>query len=133
MISTQPLAQIYRRYLECLNARRWEALDEFVCDDAVHNGRPLGLCGYREMLEADIAAVPDLEYVAELVVVRDDLVASRLKFRCTPRGPFLGFRPTGEQISFAEHVFYRFRDEKIAEVWSVIDTEAIAAQTRRRP
>jgi predicted ester cyclase len=28
----------------------------------------------------------------------------------------------------AEHVFYRFRDHKIAQVWSLIDTAAIAAQ-----
>lgn len=48
-------------------------------------------------------------------------------FRCTPQRPFLGFEPTGAPISFAEHAFYRFRDTKIAEVWSVIDTKAIAA------
>ena len=127
-MTTPTVAQIYRRYLDCLNERRWDALGEFVSDDAIHNGRPLGLSGYREMLEADIAATPDLQYVTELVVVRDDLVASRLKFECTPRRRFLGFEPTGTPISFAEHVFYRFRDTKIAEVWSVIDTRAIAAQ-----
>lgn len=127
-MSTQTLAGVYRRYLECLNERRWDALREFVSDDVVHNGRPLGLRGYREMLEADIAAVPDLEYITELVVVQDDLVASRLMFRCTPQRSFLGFEPTGTPISFAEHVFYRFRGTKIAEVWSLIDTEAIAAQ-----
>jgi predicted ester cyclase len=127
-MSTQPVAQIYRRYLDCLNERRWGALGEFVSDDAIHNGRPLGLSGYRGMLEADVAAVPDLAYVPELVVVQDDLVASRLKFRCTPRRPFLGFEPTGVSISFAEHAFYRFRNVKIAEVWSVIDTKSIVAQ-----
>lgn len=131
-MGTESLVEIYRRYLDCLNERRWEALGDYVADDAVHNGRMLRLNGYREMLQTDVAAIPDLEYVAELIVAGDDTVASRLTFRCTPQRPILGFEPTGRPISFAEHVFYRFRDGKIAEVWSVIDTQAIAAQQTAR-
>ncbi|WP_232375429.1 ester cyclase [Mycolicibacterium baixiangningiae] len=33
-------------------------------------------------------------------------------------------------MSFAEHVFYRFRAERIVEVWSLIDKEAIREQLR---
>ena len=99
--------------------------------DVTHNGRPLGLSGYRAMLEADVAAVPDLLFLADLIVVQENLVACRLNFQCTPRQQFLGFDPPGTPISFAEHVFYRFSDSKIVEVWSVIDTQAIAAQTAR--
>jgi predicted ester cyclase len=130
-MSTETLAEVYRRYLQCLNERRWDDLGEFVCDDAIHNRRPLGLGGYRAMLEADTAAIPDLQFVAELIVAQEDALASRLIFECTPQRPFLGFEPSGTPISFAEHVFYRFRDAKIAEVWSLIDTQAIAAQPAR--
>jgi len=130
-MSVNPLTEAYSRYLRCLNQRRWEDLGEFVSDDVVHNGRPLGLSGYRALLEADTAAVPDLLFVAELIVTQDDVVACRLGFQCTPQQQFLGFDPPGTPISFAEHVFYRFSDSKIVEVWSVIDTQAIAAQTAR--
>jgi predicted ester cyclase len=130
-VSAEPLAQIYRRYLQCLNERRWDDLGEFVAHDVIHNGRPLGLSGYRAMLEADTAAIPDLLFIAELLVTQEDVVACRLGFHCTPRQRFLGFDPPGTPISFAEHVFYRFRDSTIAEVWSVIDTQSIAAQTAR--
>jgi predicted ester cyclase len=44
-MSTETLAEVYRRYLQCLNERRWDDLGEFVCDDAIHNRRPLGLSG----------------------------------------------------------------------------------------
>jgi len=121
----------YSQYLHCLNERRWDDLGEFVSHDVVHNGRPLGLSGYRAMLEADTGAVPDLQFVAEMIVAQDDVVACRLGFHCTPQEKFLGFDPPGTPVSFAEHVFYRFRDAKIAEVWSVIDTRAIAAQIGR--
>lgn len=126
-----PIADTYRRYLECLNERRWDDLGQFVCTDAIHNGKSLGLSGYREMLEGDVAAIPDLRFDADLVVVQDDVLASRLVFQCTPQRPFLGFEPPGTQVSFTEHVFYRFRDAKIAEVWSAIDTRGVTAQIAR--
>ena len=56
------------------------------------------------------------------------LVASRLRFDCTPKGAFLGLRVDGKRVSFTENVFYEFRDAKIAEVWSIIDKAAIEAQ-----
>jgi predicted ester cyclase len=34
----------------------------------------------------------------------------------------------GRRVSFVEHVFYRFRDGRIQDVWSVIDTDAIRSQ-----
>jgi predicted ester cyclase len=127
-MSDETLTEVYRRYLDCLNERRWDDLGLFVCEDAIHNSRPLGLSGYRAMLESDTAAIPDLEFVAEMIVAEGDTLASRLVFDCTPQRPFLGFEPPGIQIVFAEHAFYRFRGVKIAEVWSVIDTQAIEAQ-----
>ena len=58
----------------------------------------------------------------------DDRVACRIVFDCTPRDRFLGFTPNGSRLRFAEHVFYRFRDNRIAEVSSLIDRASIAAQ-----
>ncbi|WP_006247132.1 ester cyclase [Mycolicibacterium tusciae] len=130
-MSAEPLADVYRRYLLCLNERRWDDLGEFVSDDVIHNGKSLGLSGYQAMLEADTAAIPDLLFAAELMVAQADVVACRLGFECTPQHRFLGFDPPGTPITFAEHVFYRFRDSKIVQVWSVIDTQAIAAQIAR--
>jgi predicted ester cyclase len=127
-VSDGTTAATYTRYLECLNDRRWGDLGLFVHDNAIHNGRPLGLSGYRAMLEADTTAIPDLRFVADLVVADADVLSARLVFVCTPQLPFLGFEPDGTRITFAEHVFYRFRHARIAEVWSLIDTRAIAAQ-----
>jgi predicted ester cyclase len=55
-------------------------------------------------------------------------VACRLVFDCTPVREFLGFTPDGSRLRFAEHVFYDFRDGRIAAVTSMIDRAAIAAQ-----
>lgn len=122
------LAEIYRDYLASLNRQDWSGLDRFVHDDVEHNGRRLGLSGYRAMLENDFRQIPDLHFDAELLVCDPPHVAARLRFDCTPRGAFLALPVNGRRVVFAENVFYEFRREKIAHVWSVIDKPEIEAQ-----
>jgi len=122
------LLTVYREYLRCLNARKWDDLHRFVSDEVVHNGVRLGLSGYRAMLESDTGATPDLQFVPEILIADDQMVSCRLFFQCTPQQAFLGFEPSGGQVSFAEHAFYRFESGRIAEVWSVIDKEAVREQ-----
>lgn len=122
------LCDIYRGYIACLNAQDWPNLGRFVHEEVHHNGRRLGLPGYREMLERDYVEIPDLHFDIQLLVSDPPHVASRLRFHCTPRGRFLGLQVNGKRVSFTENVFYGFRGEKIEQVWSVIDKAAIEAQ-----
>ena len=122
------LADLYRRYIACLNKQDWSTLDRFVHADVRHNGRPLGLDGYRAMLEQDFRDIPGLYFKIELLVVDPPHTASRLRFDCTPKGRFLGLEINGKQVSFTENVFYDWREGKITQVWSVIDKIAIESQ-----
>lgn len=129
-MTKQALARVYRDYIDCLNARDWTGLGRFVSDQVIHNGRRLGLPGYRRMLENDTQAIPDLRFNVDLLVSDPPYIASRLLFNCTPKGRFLGLEINGRSVSFAENVFYGFVDERIVRVWSVIDKDAIEAQLR---
>ena len=122
------LSRLYRAYIACLNARDWDALDRFVHDDAVHNERPLGVAGYRAMLENDVIDIPDLRFEVSLLVVEPPRIAARLQFDVTPAGRFMGVDVNGRKVSFTENVVYEFRDAKIVQVWSVVDKAAIEAQ-----
>ncbi|WP_165857586.1 ester cyclase [Marinobacter sp. JSM 1782161] len=122
------LSNIYRDYIACLNGQDWPSLGRFVDDDVKHNGERLGVSGYRRMLERDFSEIPDLSFNVELLVSDPPYIASRLRFNCTPKARFLGLSVHGRTVSFAENVFYEFRDEKIVQVWSVIDKAAIEAQ-----
>jgi predicted ester cyclase len=122
------LLAVYRAYLRCLNERQWPRLGEFVADHLSYNGIRMSVHDYRAMLEADVHAIPDLQFHAEVLLADGDVVACRLFFHCTPQHTFLGFEPTGGQVSFPEHVFYRFEDQRIVQVWSVIDKHAIREQ-----
>jgi steroid delta-isomerase-like uncharacterized protein len=127
-MTANDLSSLYRRYIACLNAQDWNRLGTFIHDEATHNGRPLGLAGYRAMLEKDFDDIPDLFFDVQLLVAEPPRVAARLWFHCAPKGEFMGLPVNGRTVSFTENVFYEFRDEKIASVWSVIDKAAIEGQ-----
>ena len=122
------LAALYRAYIDCLNAQDWPRLGDFVADNARHNGHAFGLAGYRAMLEQDFRSIPDLRFAIDLLVVEPPHIAARLAFACTPVGEFLGLPVNGRTVSFTENVFYRFEQGRIAEVFSIVDRQAIAAQ-----
>ena len=122
------IAQSYRDYIACLNRRDWNGLSNFVHDDVRHNGRLLGLSGYRDLLETDVCDIPDLSFEIGTLVVNTPQIAARLLFNCTPKGVFMGLPVNGRKVAFAEHVFYEYRDGKIWDVKSVIDKAAIEAQ-----
>ncbi|HHL4079176.1 ester cyclase [Burkholderia sola] len=122
------LATRYRAYIDCLNRQDWTALGEYVSDDVIHNDRPLGLAGYRAMLEQDFRDIPDLRFDIRLLVCEPPRVACRLRFACSPKGTFMGLAVDGRKVTFAENVFYEFHEGKIRQVWSVIDKAAIEKQ-----
>ena len=122
------LSDIYRDYIACLNRQDWPKLGQFVDDRVTHNRRQIGLSGYRQMLERDFDEIPDLHFNIQLLIADAPYVASRLAFDCSPKGAFLGLDVNGKRVSFAENVFYEFREQKIVQVWSVIDKAAIEAQ-----
>ncbi|MFI5956322.1 ester cyclase [Cryptosporangium sp. NPDC051539] len=115
----------YLEYLATLNSRRFDDLAGYVADELVYNDGPMTLAEYRSLLEDDARRIPDLLYDVQNLVVDGDQVACRLRFDCTPVEPFQGREPTGTRVTFGEHVFYRFRENRIAEVWSLLDVDAL--------
>jgi predicted ester cyclase len=80
------------------------------------------------MLERDFDEIPDLYFNVQMLISDPPYIASRIGFDCTPKGKFFGLPINGKRVSFAENVIYEFRNEKIVQVWSVIDKAAIEAQ-----
>ncbi|MGB3126009.1 MAG: ester cyclase, partial [Pseudomonas sp.] len=53
------LAELYTGYIDCLNRQAWEHLGRFVHPRVTYNATPVGLSGYRAMLERDFREIPD--------------------------------------------------------------------------
>ena len=66
VLASTPLSDLYRAYIDCLNRRDWGELGQYVDDEVEHNGRPLKLSGYRDMLVQDFEDLPDLRFASAL-------------------------------------------------------------------
>jgi predicted ester cyclase len=120
-----PLPEIYLGYIACLNRQDWSTLGHFVVDDLHYNEQRIGIAAYRKMLMRHAEEIPDLYFEIHTLIAEPPIVASRLVYNCTPTRMFLGLHVDGKRLSFSENVFYRFRGEKIEQIWSVIDKAAI--------
>jgi predicted ester cyclase len=127
------LERVYRDYIAALNDRRFDDLDQFVHDELTYNGQPWSRERYQALLADDVERIPDLQYEIQLLVVGPDQVAGRQWFDGAPVGEFHGLDVRGRRVSFAEHVFYRFRANRIEQVWSLIDIDGIRAQLAAQP
>jgi len=70
------LSNIYRAYIDCLNRQNWVELEQFVHDEVHYNGEPIGLPGYREMLERDFREIADLYFNIQLLICEPPRIAS---------------------------------------------------------
>jgi predicted ester cyclase len=122
------LRDVYRGYIDCLNRQAWAELGQFVDEEVHYNDKRVGLSGYREMLERDYRQIPDLQFNIRFLIAEPNDIAARLDFDCTPIGDFMGLPVNGRRVRFSENVFYRFRDGRIVEVWSVIDKAEVEGQ-----
>lgn len=119
-----------RGYIACLNKQDWPNFGCFVHEDVRHNGRSLGIDGYRAMLETDYEQIPDLRFEIQILITDPQYAACTLRLDVTPHGDFLSLSMNGQRVPVCENVIHAFRDGKIQEVWSVIDKAAIEAQLR---
>ena len=122
------LRKLYLAYIACLNAQDWDGLARYVGAGVTYNGQALGFCAYLQARQQEFQDIPDLQFDVQVLAADGSTVASRLFFRITPRGTFLGLPVNGRHIAFAEHAFYTYEDEKIVAVWSILDKGAIEAQ-----
>ncbi len=127
-MTPEDLSDIYRGYIDCLNAQDWGRLGVFVHAEVEHNEYRIGLAGYQAMLRGDFRAIPDLYFNIGLTVSQPPCIAARLHFDCTPVGVFFDLPVNGKRVMFDENVIYRFADRKIRWVWSIIDKAAVSAQ-----
>ncbi|QKF53635.1 ester cyclase [Pseudomonas graminis] len=122
------LKDLYTGYIACLNRQDWPSLGDFVGEDVYYNGERVGLAGYRQMLEQDFRAIPDLRFVIDRLIAEPPYIAARLMFDCTPVGELFDVPVNGRRVRFTENVFYTFEAGRIVNVESVIDKAAVAAQ-----
>jgi predicted ester cyclase len=111
---SQDLRSIYMDYISSLNAKNYGQLSHYVHRDVVHNGKKLGVNGYRKLIQDSFESYTWLHFNVAMLVVDESQqsVASILVLK--------GSDPRAIGVP-REHVFYSFQDGKISEVWSMLE------------
>ncbi|KAJ6439362.1 SnoaL-like polyketide cyclase [Purpureocillium lavendulum] len=118
------LAGFYEEYIGTINSLTMkERLHEFCQPTVTHNARRFSLDEYRLMIESSFDEIRGLHFAIDDLFVDSETgqIAARLGFTGRPAKEFRGIAPTGKDVRFSEHAYYRLEDGKIARVQSLLD------------
>jgi predicted ester cyclase len=121
-----------RFYEEVINQKHLSVIDEIAGANYVNHSSPPGLPPGREGLKAFVgafhAAFPDGYLSIDQMIAEGDTVATRLTFRGTHTGAFMGIPPTGKKVTVPALDMARYADGKLAEHWGGPDQMSLLQQ-----
>ena len=125
---------IRRFYEELWNPFDKRKVPELLTDDVKFRGslgqEKFGHSGFTEYMDIIQAAFPDFNNHVEEIISEDDRAFARLTYRGTHHGTVFGILPTSRRVEYAGAAVFRFRGEKIAEVWVLGDVNGLLQQLR---
>ena len=121
---SQNLDLMRRWFQEVWNERREDTVDALCRPDVLCYGlgdEIVGFEGFKAGWRGILATFDDFRIDVDEMIVRGDLVASRLTLSGIHVGPGLGVTPSGKRLSFAAHNFTQWRGGQVVAGWNVID------------
>lgn len=88
----------------------------------------MGVSELREIVRRWHVGFPDLHFEIHAVVASNRRAAAHATLGGTHQGPWGGLEPTGRSISVEHMFFFRFEDDRIVEVWELLDREELRTQ-----
>ncbi len=129
-MASPDLTQFYTRYIAAINAREFDFVAGLIHEDVLMNGAPHKRADVLASLRGIADAVPDYRWNVQDLFVVDDRIAARLQNTGTPVKTFMGHAATGARVNFMEFASYKIRDGRFAEMWFLMDGDAVGRQLR---
>ncbi|MFC7882996.1 ester cyclase [Streptomyces sp. NPDC057376] len=127
-MSDTDLRDFYQRYVDALNAREFDRMDEFVHESIVMHSEPSSRTALVAQLNSIVDAVPDFHWEVQELAINGDSIAVRAINTGTPAKEWLGAAPTGKAIEIVEYAIYRVHDGKFLHMSAVHDAETMQKQ-----
>lgn len=123
---------VYRLY-DAITAQRDDELKALLTEDFhTHNGRlndgAVGPAAVLGTVSALREGLDDLRFDVDEVVEQGDRVAARWTMHGTHTRDLFGKPATGKQITQRGTVFYRVADDRLAELWPLVDVFGLFQQ-----
>lgn len=132
-IAQDNIARVRKGMGEVWNNGKWElAVESYHDDIVVHtptHPHPLhGRDEFKEMWSDLHTGYPDFHIDIHDIFADGDKVAVRFTMTGTNTGPLSGMPATGKPVTIKELGLFRFRGERIEEIWFMTDSMAIGKQ-----
>jgi steroid delta-isomerase-like uncharacterized protein len=123
---------IERFYLEMWNRFDKTILPDILTEDLRFRGSlgqfKSGRAEFGEYVDFIQRAFPDFSNEIEEIISEDDKAFAKLTYRGTHRGEVFGIAPTGRLIRYEGAAVFKFRGDRIAEVWVLGDIYGLISQ-----
>jgi predicted ester cyclase len=121
--------ELYASYLKHCNAHNFEAMQSFYSSPTVRiNDEPWTPTRVTAQFAPLVSAFPDWHWEMRNLSVDGDFLALHFKVSGTHQGPFQGIEATGRAVNASQFTLYHVVNGKFAEVWDLLDTQAILEQ-----
>jgi predicted ester cyclase len=116
-VSERNKATVRRLIAEVLNGGRLDVIDELYAAELA--------VGARRWIAPFRASFPDVHMEVVELIAEGDKVVGRFRCSATHLGEWLGHAPTGRRFERVDEVsIFRFRDGRIADAWSLEDSQS---------
>ena len=131
-MNTRELVEAF--YLEVWNQADETRAREILADSFRFRGslgaERTGPEGFIAYLRDVHRALADYRCIIEDLVTDGNRAAARLRFTGRHRDEFLGFPPTGRQVTWAGTAFFTCEDARITDLWVLGDLAELRSQLR---
>lgn len=119
---------LYLSYLEYCNKHDFDGMASFYAPIINVNGVPMEAAAVTAQFLPLVAAFPDWHWDMRHIVIDGDDIVVHFTVTGTHRGAFRGIEATGRRVTVSEFTLYRIDDGKFAEVWDLVDMDAVMKQ-----
>jgi steroid delta-isomerase-like uncharacterized protein len=125
---------IERFYLEMWNRFDKTVFPDLLTEDLRFRGSlgqtKSGHTEFGEYVDFIQRAFPDFSNEIEEIISEGDKAFAKLTYRGTHQGEVFGIAPTGRHIQYAGAAVFKFRSDRIAEVWVLGDIYGLISQLK---
>ena len=119
------MEDIIRKFIdEAFNKGNLSVLEEVIHPDYRYRSPDSELTGISELrtfIQGFREGFPDLCLSIDDLIVTEDRACTSFKLTGTHKGEFMGIPPSGSSVDVNGIVISRFKEDKIAEDWEILD------------
>lgn len=124
--------QLVREYYDMWNSQDFEKAEKLLDEDIRFRGSldivANGIEGFKGYANIIITAFPNLYHAVEMEVHENNLAAVYVTYSGTHEGELLGYKPTGNRISYSGASFFHFKNGKIVSINVLGDLNSLHKQ-----